>query len=65
MKIVAESRTGSNGYGSTNTILKKTESGNLIVEQYSSHEGRLENVIYLPNEFVNDLVEFLSKNFQK
>jgi hypothetical protein len=65
MKIVAECRTGENGYGESNTILNKTESGDLIIEKYSSHEGRLTDRIYLSNEFVKDLMEFLSKNFQK
>ena len=58
-----EIKFGTNGYGEPNSRFKfiKYENGDVKLQGYDSHSGRINDDLYIPKEDIKKLIELLSK----
>jgi hypothetical protein len=54
---------GTNGYGEPNSRFKfiKYENGDVELQGYDCHSGRINDDLYIPKEDIKKLIELLSK----
>jgi hypothetical protein len=58
-----EIKFGTNGYGEPNSRFKfiKYKDGDVELQEYDSHNGRIKDSVYIPKEDIKKLIELLSK----